>query len=155
MNNPDRSAITKKARARWFHFRCVYLCTACRKYIMDDQEKPKECPFCHATMDLNEGGETMSEYISRNEAMQAVFDVDCHSDEHIRIRNEAMTAIECIPAADVAPVVRGEWVPLKNPTAGATFICSICKRPLLGYPREAAPHCLCGARMKAQEDDHA
>jgi len=83
------------------------------------------------------------------------FHGDSLIERHELGEDEMEDAIRSIPAADVAPVVRGEWVPLKNPTAGATFICSICKRPLLGYPREAAPHCLCGARMKAQEADHA
>jgi hypothetical protein len=51
----------------------------------------------------------MSDYISKNDAMQAIFNVDCHSDEHIAIREEAMAAIDCMPAADVAPVVPARW----------------------------------------------
>jgi hypothetical protein len=113
-------------------------------------------------MDLNEGGETMSEYISRNEAMQAVFDVDCHSDEHIRIRNEAMTAIECIPAADVAPIVRARWAFVPYDEEMPTFgyhLCSNCgKSPLFdANEREAlsdyCPHC--PAVMDLKEADHA
>ena len=61
------------------------------------------------------------------------------------------------PPADVAPVVRGRWIPERHKdrvsqTEYHSYIwyhCSECGRRLIGYrdPREA-PFCHCGAKME-------
>lgn len=61
------------------------------------------------------------------------------------------------PAADVAPVVRGRWIPEHHKDQVSQteyhsytwYRCSECGRRLIGYrdPREA-PFCHCGAKME-------
>ena len=58
-------------------------------------------------------------------------------------------AVESVPAADVAPVVHGEWIVTKTefgwnsaeyPTE---YTCSVCGRT----ERQTEPYCHCGAKM--------
>lgn len=74
----------------------------------------------------------MVEYIERESAMQIAFSSPFFS-------NALIEEIKAIPAADVAPVVRGGWIPLfeseisgwnpefagKGPIGG--YMCSVCK----------------------------
>lgn len=74
----------------------------------------------------------MAEYIERESAMQIAFTSPFFS-------NALMEEIKVIPAADVAPVVHGGWIPLleseisgwnpefagKDPIGG--YMCSVCK----------------------------
>lgn len=57
--------------------------------------------------------------------------------------------LESIPAADVAPVVKGKWLdPPKNPDFGLGFIeCSICGF-IEDYHTRFCPNC--GAKMKEE-----
>lgn len=77
---------------------------------------------------------------------------------------DAMQEINNIPAADVAPVVHGRWIPERHKdrvsqTEYHSYIwyhCSECGRRLIGYrdPREA-PFCHCGTKMdlRGENDD--
>lgn len=59
--------------------------------------------------------------------------------------------IRCIPAADVAPVVRGQWID-KN-AGNAT--CSVCKRRHKNVYDDDASDLFCrscGAKMEVQDD---
>ena len=50
------------------------------------------------------------------------------------------------PAADVAPVVHGRWVPLQS--MATEYACSVCGRDYTWGELEEAPYCPnCGARM--------
>ena len=74
----------------------------------------------------------MAEYIERERAMQIAFTSPFFS-------NALMEEIKVIPAADVAPVIHGGWIPLleseisgwnpefagKDPVGG--YMCSVCK----------------------------
>lgn len=80
-------------------------------------------------------------------------------------RQELCKAVESVfadsPAADVAPVVHGRWLPEHHKdkvsqTEYHSYIwyhCSECGRRLIGYrdPREA-PYCHCGAKMDLKEE---
>ncbi|MFA5154446.1 MAG: hypothetical protein WC554_18015 [Clostridia bacterium] len=106
----------------------------------------------------------MSEYISREtvvnglEFVGAVHKGFGHT-EAARACRQMVEAVNEIPAADVAPVVRGEWVHGCNEDAREYCYCSECSEDALkdksGYT-EFSDYCPnCGARMDAQEADHA
>lgn len=69
--------------------------------------------------------------------------------------------LEMLPAADVAPVVHGRWIPERHKdrvsqTEYHSYIwyhCSECGRKLIGCrdPLEA-PYCHCGAKMDLKEE---
>lgn len=76
----------------------------------------------------------MGDYIGRQEALEIVK----------RTSGDYATAfceIRKLPAADVRPVVRGEWVFAED----SVFRCSICDR--ICYEL-GAPFCYCGADMR-------
>lgn len=52
-------------------------------------------------------------------------------------------AILDIPAADVAPVVHGEWICINNQHNYYEYHCSLCGR----VEKQEEPYCHCGARM--------
>ena len=61
--------------------------------------------------------------------------------------------IDGAPAADVAPVVHGRWIPvIDEPTPLRKFAmlsgykCSVCGR----YENQEEPYCNCGARMDGE-----
>lgn len=58
------------------------------------------------------------------------------------------SAINAIPAADVAPVVNGRWVPFHSEAAGDIQYCSACD---IGFDAKTdyCPHC--GAKMDGVE----
>lgn len=99
----------------------------------------------------------MNDYITREEAL-AVFG-DIHPLDHNA--NAYRTRIKKIPAADVRPVVRGEW--LKSPECPEEYdICSVCglndKHRSRGNAEHPAiesipPFCKwCGADMRKEEE---
>ena len=69
--------------------------------------------------------------------------------------------LEMLPAADVAPVVHGRWIPERHKDRVSQteyhsytwYHCSECGRRLIGYrdPREAL-YCHCGAKMDLKEE---
>ena len=83
----------------------------------------------------------MAEYIEREAAIEAMakdrFNVDGYEDFRMLVKD-----IEELPAADVVPVVHGEWIPynLKD----CLYSCSNCH----SLPRDRTEYCPnCGARM--------
>ena len=87
----------------------------------------------------------MTEYITKEQAVQAVNDAVDAKDEAI----EAIAAhIDAIPAADIAPVVHARWIE----DDCAFMRCSLC-----GYENDwewATPYCPhCGARMDSEESE--
>ena len=78
----------------------------------------------------------MSDYITKNQAIKAV--EGAVSAEHV------CDNINAIPAADVEPVVRGEWIETDFGRFGKRLVCSICgKKEIIAYDR-----CRCGAHME-------
>ena len=63
----------------------------------------------------------MSEYIKRQDAYDAVLFAMCGTG----YQYDATRAIDGVPAADVAPVVHGEWLNTDGDYTSAA--CSICK----------------------------
>lgn len=69
--------------------------------------------------------------------------------------------LEMLPAADVAPIIRGHWIPEHHKDKVSRteyhsytwYHCSVCGRKLIGCrdPLEA-PYCHCGAKMDLMED---
>ena len=87
----------------------------------------------------------MAEYIER-EAALAEADYDGNFNLVIpakKVRN--------IPAADVAPVVHGQWVEKEKYTFGIIYDCSLCENRILdnGHSWNYCPNC--GARMDLEE----
>lgn len=75
----------------------------------------------------------MAEYIDKDDVIQLLY---YYCDE---VCSTVVADLEQIPAADVAPVVRGKW----NRTT-SDYECSNCQYPM-DY---IAPHCpYCGAKM--------
>lgn len=87
----------------------------------------------------------MAEYIEREKAFDAVFAQFCaSSDETEAALNAAIEEIRAIPAADVRPVVRGEWVQVMGKYDWMVK-CSRCN----GVPLETSNFCPnCGADMR-------
>lgn len=90
----------------------------------------------------------MDEYISRHEAIRAV---------QLSYGNYEATrkAIFELPAADVAPVRHGKWMPFHAEFAGDIQYCSVCE---IGFSDRTAyfPHCgavMDGWRKEAAENE--
>lgn len=101
----------------------------------------------------------MAEYIERETLLDAL-----GSEKKLMhtVRDDSTFGIILsTPAADVAPVVHGRWLPEHHKdkvsqTEYHSYIwyhCSECGRRLIGYrdPREA-PYCHCGAKMDLKEE---
>ena len=86
----------------------------------------------------------MANYISREAAIEAV--------KHAWAKGlEPSQYIEILPAADVAPVVHGEWY-LLDDCANAGLYCSVCSRRVhreeFAYKKLRSKYCPhCGAKM--------
>lgn len=101
----------------------------------------------------------MAEYIRRDAAIckieqinpvdyGAMWDYEAHhwAGECLR---DCKEAIDSIPAADVAPVVHGRWIPFHSEIAGDIQYCSACE---IGFAAKTdyCPHC--GAMMDGGAD---
>lgn len=84
----------------------------------------------------------MAEYIDREE----------YCEKHCRCSNEYCDKESCpiwkAPAADVAPVVHGQWIPFHSDVAGDIQYCSACEIGF-GAKMDYCPHC--GAKMDGGE----
>ena len=101
----------------------------------------------------------MTDYIYREEAIAAAVSATALGNSSFRDVNDTVNRLRLIPAADVRPVVHGEWkhkVTSSYAGGGATF-CSVCG---YGYSDGAffevedfdyCPHC--GATMKVDRRD--
>ena len=95
----------------------------------------------------------MDDYISRQVAIDVLeksrFPGVPYIDTGIQI---ALREIKAIPAADVAPVVHGRWLPIVS--YNNTYKCSECGRLLvnitdgLSMVAKHYPYCHCGAKME-------
>ena len=61
--------------------------------------------------------------------------------------DEALSCIEKISAADVAPVVHGRWVPFHSEVAGDIQYCSACE---IGFDAKTDYCPNCGAKMDGE-----
>lgn len=93
----------------------------------------------------------MDEYITKEAAIEAFEwgDADVIEDygdgcDFGFSRGAIKSAIKSIPAADVAPVVHGRWIPFHSKISGDIQYCSACE---IGFAAKAdyCPHC--GAKM--------
>lgn len=91
----------------------------------------------------------MAEYIDR-EALRKVLENwrDAHADvddeQGCGLLEDVIWEVDAQPAADVAPVVHGRWVPFHSEAAGDIQYCSACE---IGFAAKTdyCPHC--GAKM--------
>lgn len=100
----------------------------------------------------------MTEYISREAAIKAAFRL-CNKTDYPFI-DDIQNALEELPAADVRPVVRGEWqeIPGLDDVPIKVYTCSLCHRVIkVPWPSmrvlEIAPFCHCGADMREVKVD--
>lgn len=86
----------------------------------------------------------MAEYIERSAAIKAA--------KHAWAKGlEPSQYIEALPAADVAPVVRGRWIYDKK---AQRPYCSVCKEYFYGATNSSMSYCSnCGAKMDGGADN--
>lgn len=97
----------------------------------------------------------MAEYIDREAALKRFEEI---KQSGISLKDAiyidgVMAVIETLPAADVTPVVRGEWVDTPN---GTETICSYCKADWNVFDNDTyrfnyCPNC--GAKMEREDED--
>lgn len=92
----------------------------------------------------------MAEYIEREAIKYELWAVGPLNSPMMLVRKKT---IDSIPAADVAPVVHGEWVErviersdLDGDWLALEYHCSLCGR--VEYRKE--PYCHCGAKMDGE-----
>lgn len=94
----------------------------------------------------------MAEYIKREAAVKFVLRM--RKPENGVAQNRMLSIIQMdmlkLPAADVAPVVHGRWVPFHSEAAGDIQYCSACE---IGFDAKTdyCPHC--GAKMGGGDGD--
>jgi hypothetical protein len=108
----------------------------------------------------------MSDYISRDEAIESVAGLvstmsvcvskdECIGMQSMKIRS--VGALRDVPAADVAPVVHGKWIPVTNGRGGSE--CNMCHAYAPSYQSGAeynSPYCPeCGAKMDGGDHNAA
>lgn len=88
----------------------------------------------------------MAEYIERSAAIKAA--------KHAWAKGlEPSQYIEALPAADVAPVVNGEWL-LRHEGYGHYWECSVCHTNPCIYVTEHTKFCPnCGAKMDGGDSE--
>lgn len=99
----------------------------------------------------------MAEHIEREATIKRIeeaYCADCNSYNGVRCRacgtGDAIDMIEDAPAADVAPVVHGQWEQVKKWATKAKYRCSVCGREIMSAVKvniEKYPYCHCGAKM--------
>lgn len=96
----------------------------------------------------------MAEYIEREAVLPAIENaVELYPSEYDEIKSH----IKAIPAANVAPVVHGEWITIEKWAAKAQYKCSVCGRRIMASLDVAKvmgkyPYCNCGAKMEGRDD---
>ena len=90
----------------------------------------------------------MAEYIEREAAIRVV-----NGQSSLTMtRSSLIDSIGKLPAADVAPVVHGRWVPTKAPFMNECKDCSVCGyRTVWGHRYNYCPNC--GAKMDGGDND--
>ena len=97
----------------------------------------------------------MAEYIEREAVEKFIEDGLNNQDVAKRFGHDAieiMAEVHYMPAADVAPVVHGRWMPFHSEAAGDIQYCSACE---IGFDAKTdyCPHC--GAKMDGGDNDAA
>ena len=101
----------------------------------------------------------MSDYIEREAALAYPIRKDHydrkHGNEHFILGIESVIEfVENLPAADVAPVRHGRWVPADQ-TGDCCYTCSECGFERDAYLLDVGNYCPnCGALMGGKEDEH-
>ena len=96
----------------------------------------------------------MAEYIEREALMRRIKEIhcaECDSYHGVRCRacwvDDTLVYIDSEPAADVAPVVHGEWL-LRHEGYGHYWECSSCHKNPCSYVTKDTRYCPnCGAKM--------
>ena len=94
----------------------------------------------------------MIEYINKNATVRILMGMSQNADcECIKKRLEkAAKRVNCIPSADVAPVIHGRW--LTNSDMPDTLICSNCNCAYDMWKHDPHNYCPnCGAEMDGAE----
>lgn len=94
----------------------------------------------------------MDEYIKRAVAVKAVLRErkPTNSVAQNRMLSIIQRDLLTMPAADVAPVVHGQWEQVKKWATKAKYRCSVCGREIMSAVKvniEKYPYCHCGAKM--------
>ena len=96
----------------------------------------------------------MAEYIEREAAIREMYKEPSYYDP-VNILTEVRDRIKAIPAADVRPVVRGEWIAVTNGRGGHE--CGVCHdyAPSFqdGSERLSNYRPSCGARLLGGKND--
>ena len=102
----------------------------------------------------------MAEYINRDEFIKSqchscdgycdVIECDCLNCKH-ECRCDTIADLLDYPAADVRPVVRGEWEEEDSASNRWSFRCSVCGEGGRGYKFNFCSNC--GADMREENDD--
>lgn len=101
----------------------------------------------------------MSDYIEREAALAYPIRKDkCdrkHANEHFIFGIESVIEfVEDLPAADVAPIRHGRWIPADQ-TGDCCYTCSECGFERDAYLLDIGNYCPnCGARMDGKEGEH-
>ena len=103
----------------------------------------------------------MTEYIDKAVALSMheppksnrYYQTDNLDDAYGQGWDDALCSIEHIPAADVAPVVHGEWL-LRHEGYGHYWECSSCHKNPCIYVTKDTRYCPnCGAKMDEEDKD--
>lgn len=98
----------------------------------------------------------MAEYIEREAAKDAVSEVYYDTPDVNLSAEKFETAINAIPAADVAPVVHGRWIEKSAPARKIYFECSHCGAQENKHTSIKGYYCWrCGAKMDGGDSDAA
>ena len=109
----------------------------------------------------------MDEYIPRKAVLAKQHIIHVRSDNgEIDYKHRCIDPgdVVAIPAADVAPVRHGLWVPCRIGELTSTYKCSVCERRVCVSGEEQAheaklqkeyPYCHCGARMDGGQNEKA
>lgn len=93
----------------------------------------------------------MAEYIEREAVEKFIEDGLNNQDVAKRFGHDAieiMAEVHYMPAADVAPVVHGRWMPFHSEAAGDIQYCSACE---IGFDAKTDYCPNCGANMDGAE----
>lgn len=90
------------------------------------------------------------DYVERNKIMEALLDwAVCLNNPDTLSRSDALFIIDNIEAADVAPVVHGEWL-CAEADDEQFFLCSVCNDKEY-WESNYCPNC--GAKMDEEQEE--
>lgn len=90
------------------------------------------------------------DYVERNKIMEALLDwAVCLNNPDTLSRSDALFIIDNVEAADVAPVVHGEWLCAETDDE-QFFLCSVCNDKEY-WESNYCPNC--GAKMDAEQEE--